>query len=156
MDKLKSLRQIKKIARNLKRRKKKIVFTNGCFDVLHYGHVKYLEKCKSLGDFLIVGLNSDASVRKIKGRRRPITPEKQRSAVLSALEFVDFVTVFASATPADLIKEISPDVLAKGGDWRAKDIVGSRHVKKEGGRVVSVPFVKGYSTTRIIRRIKNA
>ena len=156
MNKVKSLREIKKIAAKLKKKRKKIVFTNGCFDILHYGHIKYLKKCRQLGDFLIVGLNSDASVRKIKGKNRPITPEKQRSAVLAALEFVDFITVFASRTPANLIKEISPDVLAKGGDWQAKDIVGSRHVRKRGGRVVSVPFVKGYSTTRIIRRLKNA
>jgi rfaE bifunctional protein nucleotidyltransferase chain/domain len=156
MKKLKTFCEIKKIAKKLKKKHKKIVFTNGCFDILHYGHVKYLEKCKKLGDFLVIGLNSDASVKKIKGKSRPVTGEKERAAILAALEFVDFVTLFGDKTPARLIKEVAPDVLAKGGDWRASDIVGADFVKSEGGRVVVIPFIKGYSTTRIIKRTKNA
>jgi rfaE bifunctional protein nucleotidyltransferase chain/domain len=156
MNKVKPLKQLKKITARLKRKGKKIVFTNGCFDIIHYGHIKYLEKCKRLGDFLVIGLNSDSSVKKIKGKNRPVTGEKERAAVLSALEFVDFVTLFRDITPEKLIKAITPDVLAKGGDWRVKDIAGGEHVKKAGGRVVSIPFVKGYSTTRIIERTRNA
>ncbi|MBL7156832.1 MAG: D-glycero-beta-D-manno-heptose 1-phosphate adenylyltransferase [Candidatus Omnitrophica bacterium] len=154
MGKLKNLTEIKKIVTDLKRKKKKVVFTNGCFDILHYGHLKYLEKCKRLGDVLVIGLNSDASVKKIKGKKRPITGEKERAAVLSSLEFVDYVITFNDATPAKLIKALTPDVLAKGGDWKTKDIVGGRHVKNHGGRAVSIPFIKGYSTTKIIKRIK--
>lgn len=156
MDKVKSLAEIKKLADFLKRKGKKIIFTNGCFDILHYGHVKYLEKCKRLGDILIIGLNSDSSVRKIKGRGRPITGQKERAYILSALEFVDYVVVFGELTPEKLIKQISPDILAKGSDWRERDIVGGDYVKKEGGKVVTIPLIKGYSTTRIIRNIKNA
>ena len=156
MNKLKSGAEIKKVAARLKRSGKKVVFTNGCFDILHYGHVNYLEKCKRLGDILIVGLNSDSSVRKIKGKTRPVTGEKKRAAVLSALEFVDYVTIFGEPTPLKLIEAITPNVLAKGGDWKISKIVGGAHVKKHAGRVVTVPFVKGYSTTRILKRIKNA
>lgn len=153
MRKVKKLGEIRKIVSRLKKGKKKIVFTNGCFDILHYGHVTYLKKCKSLGDFLIIGLNSDSSVKKIKGEGRPITGERERAAVLSALEFVDYVVLFDQKTPEELIKAIEPDVLAKGGDWRIKDIAGSDYVKKKKGRVVTIPFVKGYSTTDIIRRV---
>lgn len=154
MRKVKKLGEIRKIVSRLKKGKKKIVFTNGCFDILHYGHVTYLKKCKSLGDFLIIGLNSDSSVRKIKGEGRPIIGEHERAAVLSALEFVDYVVLFDQKTPEELIKAIEPDILAKGGDWRIKDIVGSNYVKKKKGRVVTIPFVKGYSTTDIIKQIK--
>ena len=154
MGKIKKFGEIKKIASKLKRKKRTIVFTNGCFDILHYGHIKYLRKCKGLGDVLIIGLNSDSSVRKIKGKKRPITGQKERAAILAALELVDYVTVFNEVTPARLIKAISPKILAKGGDWRAKEIVGARHVKKCGGMVVSVPFVRGYSTTAIIENLK--
>ena len=156
MWKVKRLEEVKKIVAGLKRKKKKVVFTNGCFDILHYGHIKYLEKCKALGDFLIIGLNSDSSVKKIKGKNRPIRGEKERAALLSALEFVDYITLFNQETPESLIKAIEPDVLAKGGDWRIKDIVCGDYVKRRGGRVVMIPFVKGYSTTRFIKRVKNA
>jgi len=155
MGKIKSNFEIRKIARNLKRKGKKIVFTNGCFDILHFGHVKYLEKCKRLGDFLVIGLNSDSSVKKIKGKKRPVTGERERAVVLSSLEAVDFVTLFNETTPENLIKAIAPDVLAKGGDWKIKDIIGGNFVKKNGGRVVSIPFVKGYSSSHIINRIRN-
>jgi D-beta-D-heptose 7-phosphate kinase/D-beta-D-heptose 1-phosphate adenosyltransferase len=154
--KIKKTGEIRKIAASLRKKKRRIVFTNGCFDILHYGHIKYLEKCRRLGDVLIIGLNSDSSVKKVKGKGRPVTGEKERAAILSALEFVDYITIFGAKTPKTLIEEITPDVLAKGGDWRKRDIVGREHVEKHGGRVASIPFVKGYSTTNILARIKNA
>lgn len=135
------------------RKKKKVVFTNGCFDIIHAGHVRYLKKARSLGDVLVVGLNSDSSVRSIKGETRPIVPQKERAEVLSALECVDYVVVFSDPTPLKLIESIRPDVLAKGADWAAKDIVGGDAVKKEGGRVARITLVKGRSTTNIIRRV---
>ena len=156
MSKLKGLPTIKIIAATLKKRGKKIVFTNGCFDILHYGHVEYLRRCKRLGDVLIIGLNSDSSVKIIKGKNRPLTKQKDRAAILSALEFVDYITIFKEKTPLRLIETIAPNILVKGGDWKQKDIVGAPYVKNRGGRVISVPFVKGYSTTRIIKNIKNA
>lgn len=155
MGKIKTQKEIKGVRNNLKRKGKRIVFTNGCFDILHYGHIKYLQKCKRLGDVLIVGLNSDSSVKKIKGRKRPVTAQKERASILCALECVDCVVIFSESIPDKLIKIISPDILAKGGDWKKEDIVGSSFVKGLGGRVVTIPFVKGYSTTRILRRIKN-
>jgi len=154
--KIKSFEKIKSIASGLRKKRKRIVFTNGCFDILHYGHIKYLEKCRRLGDVLIIGLNSDASVRKIKGKKRPVTREKERVAILSALAAVDYITLFNEPTPERLIAAVAPDVLAKGGDWKKREIAGGGHVKKHGGSVVTIPFVKGYSTTRILKRIKNA
>lgn len=135
------------------RKKKKIVFTNGCFDIIHAGHVRYLKKARSLGGVLVVGLNSDSSVRSIKGQTRPIVPQRERAEVLSALECVDFVVVFDEPTPLRLIEAIRPDVLAKGADWAARDIVGAEAVKKGGGRVARITLVKGRSTTNIIRRV---
>jgi len=154
MGKLKTLKEIRRIIKRLKQKNKKVVFTNGCFDILHYGHIKYLEKCKRLGNVLVIGLNSDASVRKIKEKNRPIKTQKERAAILSALEFVDYITIFDAPTPEKLIRAITPDVLVKGGDWRKKNIVGSDHVKTAGGHVVTVPFVKGFSTSGIISKIK--
>jgi D-beta-D-heptose 7-phosphate kinase/D-beta-D-heptose 1-phosphate adenosyltransferase len=136
------------------RKRKKVVFTNGCFDVLHAGHVRYLKKAKSLGDILIVGLNSDSSVKKIKGKGRPILPEAERAEILSALEAIDYVVLFKDETPEKLINKIIPDVLAKGADWKASDIVGADVVKKNGGRIIRVRLVKGKSTTNIISKIK--
>jgi D-beta-D-heptose 7-phosphate kinase/D-beta-D-heptose 1-phosphate adenosyltransferase len=135
------------------RKKKKVVFTNGCFDILHAGHVRYLKKARSLGTVLVVGLNSDSSVRSIKGETRPIVPQRERSEVLSALECVDYVVLFNGPTPLKLIESIKPDVLAKGADWAAKDIVGADIVKINGGRVERITLVKGRSTTNIIRRV---
>lgn len=136
------------------RKGRKVVFTNGCFDVLHSGHVRYLKKARSLGDLLIVGLNSDASVRKIKGKGRPILPEAERAEILSALEAVDYLVLFNDATPEKLIRKIVPDVLAKGADWKEDDIVGSDVVKAAGGKVARVRLVKGKSTTNIIAKIQ--
>ena len=135
------------------RKKKKVVFTNGCFDILHAGHVRYLKKARSLGSVLVVGLNSDSSVRAIKGATRPIVPQRERAEVLSALECVDFVVLFNDPTPLKLIESIKPDILAKGADWAARDIAGAGIVKKSGGRVARITLVKGRSTTNIIRRV---
>ena len=130
-----------------------LVFTNGCFDILHPGHVVYLSKAKKLGDILVVGLNSDASVRKIKGRGRPINNEKARGVVLSALSCVDYISIFSENTPECLIGKLKPDILVKGGDWKGKQIAGSCIVRAQGGRVVTVPFVKGFSTTSLIKKM---
>tara|TARA_Y100001936_G_C16065365_1_gene666863 strand:- start:1428 stop:1868 length:441 start_codon:yes stop_codon:yes gene_type:complete len=132
---------------------KKIVFTNGCFDILHKGHVAYLNEAKSLGDILIVGLNSDKSVRGLKGPERPVNSELDRKFVLENLKSVDFVQIFDAPTPYELIKEVSPDILVKGGDWKPSDIVGSDIVLDKGGKVLSLNFVDGYSTTNIISKI---
>ena len=144
--KLKSTKNLIGIIKRLKSKGRKIVFTNGCFDILHRGHVEYLVKAKKLGDVLIVGLNSDLSISKIKGPKRPINNQKDRAIVLAALEAVDYVVMFSEDTPYELIKAIKPDVLAKGGDWKPKDIVGNDIAKK----TVSIPFVKGYSTTGLL------
>jgi len=137
------------------RGKKKIVFTNGCFDILHVGHVAYLQKAKSLGDILVVGLNSDSSVRRLKGKKRPVNSQKNRALVLSALACVDFVIIFNSLTPLSLITAIKPSILVKGGDWKTKDIVGGDFVQSLGGRVKSLPYIKGFSTRALIKKINH-
>jgi rfaE bifunctional protein nucleotidyltransferase chain/domain len=128
----------------------KIVFTNGCFDILHRGHVEYLQKAKTFGDKLVVGLNSDASVRRLKGETRPIQDEKSRKIILEALRFVDEVIIFDEDTPYELIKKIQPDVLVKGADYKPEDIVGYDIVKAKGGEVRTVEFVDGHSTSKIV------
>lgn len=133
---------------------KKIVFTNGCFDILHRGHVSYLQEAKSLGDLLVLGLNSDASVKRLKGSERPINNEQDRKFMLESLRCIDRVEIFEEDTPLNLIKSIKPDILVKGGDWSADQIVGSTHVMENGGQVMSLNFVNGYSTTKIIESIK--
>lgn len=137
-----------------KKENKKIVFTNGCFDLLHIGHVTYLEEAKKLGDVLIVGINTDASVRVLKGPTRPIQNENDRSAILAALKAVDHTVLFSEDTPLNLIKKIKPDVLVKGGDWKIDQIVGSDFVMSYGGQVKSLNFVNGKSTTAIIEKSK--
>lgn len=131
-----------------------IVFTNGCFDILHSGHVMYLAQAAQLGDILVVGLNSDASVKRLKGEHRPINSQEDRAIVLSALEAVDFVKIFEEDTPYSLIKDIVPDVLVKGGDYTKDQIVGSDFVESRGGRVEIIPFVDGKSTTSIVDKIR--
>ena len=153
--KIKNLPGLKRALRKYKA-KKKIVFTNGCFDLLHVGHVSYLEKARSLGDTLIIGLNSDSSVKKLKGKSRPLIGQKNRARVLSALSCVDFIVIFGALTPLDLIKKIKPSVLVKGGDWRIKDIVGADFVKSYGGIVKSLPYLKGFSTNGLIKKIKSS
>ncbi|HJQ67397.1 MAG TPA: D-glycero-beta-D-manno-heptose 1-phosphate adenylyltransferase [Blastocatellia bacterium] len=130
-----------------------LVFTNGCFDLLHPGHVRYLKQARALGDALAIGLNSDSSVRALKGAGRPILNQHERAEVMAALEAVDYVVVFDDETPRSLIAELTPDVLVKGGDWGIDQIVGRDEVEAAGGRVLSLPFVEGLSTTDIIGRI---
>lgn len=137
-----------------RRQKKKIVFTNGCFDVLHVGHVRYLHQARSLGDALVIGLNTDASVRRLKGPSRPVNAEKDRAEVLGALASVDAVVLFDEPTPLSLIQKVKPDYLVKGGDWKKKDIVGSDFVESYGGKVRSLPFVQGFSTTAALEKIQ--
>ncbi|OGR85412.1 MAG: hypothetical protein A2901_09285 [Elusimicrobia bacterium RIFCSPLOWO2_01_FULL_54_10] len=141
------------LARLLSRRgKKKVVFANGCFDLLHAGHIKLLEKAKSSGDILVVALNSDGSVRRLKGAGRPLVGEKQRAQALAGLEAVDFVTVFKEDTPLEAIRQLKPDILVKGADYKISDIVGAGLVKK----VVRIPLVKGISTSTIVKKILDA
>lgn len=134
----------------------KVVFTNGCFDILHAGHVQYLAAARSLGDRLVVGLNSDDSVRRLKGPRRPVCPEADRAAVLAALEAVGLVTVFTEDTPEGLIGELLPDILVKGADWAVEQIAGAKAVLANGGEVLTVPLLEGRSTTGTIERIIEA
>lgn len=152
--KIKTASELKKIIDKLKGQGKKIAFTNGCFDILHYGHIKYLEEAKGKADILAVGLNSDSSVKKIKGKNRPVNKQLERAGVLSALSAVDFVAIFNAQTPLKLIRLIRPDVLIKGGDWKLNEIVGGHFVKAHGGRVLTIPYLKGHSTTEAIKRIK--
>jgi rfaE bifunctional protein nucleotidyltransferase chain/domain len=137
------------------RKKGKIVFTNGCFDILHLGHVDYLEKAKALGYKMIVGLNTDSSVKKIKGPNRPVNDDLARARVMASLEFVDAVILFEEDTPFDLISYLKPDILVKGDDYTIEKIIGADIVLKNGGSVETVPLVKGYSTSNIISKIKN-
>ena len=133
----------------------KIIFTNGCFDILHQGHIELLSNCADLGDKLIIGLNSDESIKKIKGENRPINNEKSRKILLGALKFVDAIIVFSEETPKNLIQIIKPDILVKGGDYKISNIVGHDIVKENGGKVVIFPLVKNYSSTNIIDKIRN-
>lgn len=149
-------KKLAKLCAAARRRKQKVVFTNGCFDLLHKGHVTYLERARGLGDLLIVALNSDASVRRLKGEERPINGLADRAEVLAALESVDFVTWFDQDTPLELIRSLKPQVLTKGGDWKADQIVGGADVRSWGGRVKSLSFVPGRSTTEMIERVRKA
>lgn len=142
------------LATRLREQGRLIVFTNGVFDILHPGHLRYLQHARSLGDALIVGLNADASVRRNKGPERPINPQDERAEVLEALECVDAVVLFEEDTPDRIIKAIQPDILVKGADWGENAIVGRDTVEARGGKVVRVPIEQGYSTTEIIRRIR--
>jgi D-beta-D-heptose 7-phosphate kinase/D-beta-D-heptose 1-phosphate adenosyltransferase len=144
---------LRKVLEETRVRGKRIVFTNGCFDLLHIGHLRYLEKAKALGDILVVGVNSDLSVQRLKGPGRPILPLEERMEILSALECVDYVTSFGESTPLELISLLKPDVLVKGGDWTRETTVGREVVEGSGGEVVIVPFVEGNSTTNIIETI---
>ena len=132
---------------------KKISFTNGCFDILHVGHVRYLREARKTGDLLILGLNSDSSVRAIKGEKRPLVPQGERAEVIASLDVVDYVTLFDDPTPLRLIEYLRPDVLVKGGDWKEESVVGGNAVKSRGGRIVIVPLTEGASTTNIIDKV---
>jgi len=156
MNKLTRLDELTEIAKRLKKEGKKIIFTNGCFDLLHLGHIRYLKEARRLGDSLIVGLNSDNSVRSLKGKNRPLVKEKDRAEILSALEAVDYIVIFDELTPKNLIDKIIPDVLAKGGDWKKEEVVGRDTVEAHGGEVIIIPEVKGYSTSTLISKIQKA
>lgn len=144
---------IKELCEQLKSDGKTIVFTNGCFDILHSGHVFYLQKAKQQGDILVLGLNSDESVRRLKGEKRPINSENDRAIVISELKSIDYVVIFEEDTPLEIISLIVPDILVKGGDYKKEDVVGKDIVENNGGEVIIIPFVDGKSTTNIINKI---
>ena len=154
-NKIKTLPESVEIATTWKETGKKIVWTNGCFDLLHYGHIVYLAKARELGDRLIVGLNSDLSVKRLKGANRPILDETTRAIKLASFAFIDLVVVFEEDTPLKCIEMISPSYLVKGGDYQIHEIIGSTFVQKNGGKVVTIPFEKGHSSSDIIRKIQN-
>ncbi|MDI6851572.1 MAG: D-glycero-beta-D-manno-heptose 1-phosphate adenylyltransferase [bacterium] len=153
-DKIKTREELAEILNSLKGNKR-VVFTNGCFDVLHRGHIEYLYFAKKLGDLLVVAVNSDESVRKLKGEGRPINKLEDRMAVLSSLEMVDYVIPFEEDTPYEVIKLLKPDIIVKGGDYTPDEVVGKDIVEGYGGKVVIAPYLKGYSTTELLRRMKN-
>jgi len=152
--KIKSKEHLNDLVKSWQSQGDKVVFSNGCFDILHLGHIDYLEKARSFGDRLIIGLNSDNSVRKLKGEGRPVNNEEARGRMLAALSFVDAVTVFNEETPEELIDYLLPDVLAKGSDYKMENIVGAKSVIANGGTVKTIDLVNGYSTTNIIEQIK--
>jgi len=152
-EKIKGREELHRIIKDLKAKGKKIVFTNGCFDLLHVGHIRYLEKARSLGDILIAGVNTDRSVQSLKGPERPILPEEERTEILSGLWCVDYVTLFDESTPLELITSLQPHVLVKGGDWAKETTVGREVVEESGGEVVIIPSVEGASSSNIIETI---
>lgn len=152
--KLKSLDELKPIVARARSDGEKIVFTNGCFDLLHRGHLHLLREAKACGDLLIVAINSDQSVRGLKGPRRPVIPQSERAELVAAIAMVDYVVLFDDADPYRLIAALEPDVLVKGGDWKPQDIIGSDIVSRNGGRIAVIPYLKGFSTTEIIERIQ--
>jgi D-glycero-beta-D-manno-heptose 1-phosphate adenylyltransferase len=155
MTKILSIDQMLLERERLGREGKRVVFTNGCFDLLHPGHVRFLDQAKSLGDILIIAINSDRSVKKLKGPDRPILTENERAEVLAALSCVDFLTIFDELTPLKLISILLPDILVKGGDWSVDQIVGRSEVEAAGGQVTSLPYSEGYSTSDLLERIWN-
>jgi len=153
MKKVLSRAELKREVEHLRAEGKRIAFTNGCFDILHVGHCQYLREARKQGDLLILGLNSDASVRAIKGPKRPLVPQQERAEIVASLEAVDYVTIFDESTPLELIELFRPDVLVKGADWKEEDVVGGDVVRSWGGRVVLIPMTEGASTTNIVERI---
>lgn len=152
-DKIIERKKLAGILAGLRKKGQKIVFTNGCFDLLHVGHVRYLNKAKQQGDVLVVALNTNASVRRLKGPNRPLVPQWERAEIIGGLAAVNYVTFFGEETPAEIIAELKPNVLVKGADYKVKDIVGNTFMKKAGGRVVRIPLAKGQSTTSLIKDI---
>ena len=155
-DKIYSLPQLQEKVHNWREQGHKIVFTNGCFDLLHLGHVDYLEKARQLGDKLVIGLNTDDSISRIKGPSRPLQDEVSRARIMASLLFIDAVVLFDEDTPLNLIKAVQPDILVKGDDYAVEQIVGHEVVEARGGEVKTVPLVKGYSTTNIVKKIENS
>ncbi|MGE5848940.1 MAG: D-glycero-beta-D-manno-heptose 1-phosphate adenylyltransferase [Candidatus Methylomirabilota bacterium] len=154
--KVRSLEGVARAVRRAQAAGRRVVFTNGCFDLLHRGHIRYLEQARSLGDLLVVAVNSDASVRQLKGAGRPVVPADQRAEVLAALAAVDLVLIFDERDPGRVIRTVRPDVLVKGGDWPVDQIVGADFVRSAGGLVRSLPYVEGTSSTTLIRRLASA
>ena len=150
------LKSLKNQVTNWKKTGKKVVFTNGCFDLIHRGHIEVLAQTADLGDKLIIGLNSDVSIKKLKGESRPIIDENSRAILLASLSFVDAIVLFSEETPLNLISNLNPDVLAKGGDYKINTIVGHEIIRKNGGEVILVPFVEGFSSSNIIDKIKDS
>ncbi|MCL4550910.1 MAG: D-glycero-beta-D-manno-heptose 1-phosphate adenylyltransferase [Bacteroidetes bacterium] len=150
---IKSLDELVSIRKELKKQNKKVVFTNGCFDILHAGHVDYITKAKEKGDVLIVAVNSDSSTKRLKGEARPIVPQNERAFIISSLKPVDYVLIFEEDTPYEVIKKIIPDVLVKGADWSIDEIVGRDVVEANGGKVETIKFVNDQSTTNIIKTV---
>ncbi len=153
-DKIVSLKKARQLRNAWRLTSEKVVFTNGCFDILHLGHIEYLEKAYYLGDKLIVGVNSDASVQKLKGKGRPLRGMEERTRLLASLEFVNAVVIFDEDTPENLIRELKPDILVKGGDYSEEQIVGADFVKSYGGKVEIIPLLEGFSTTNFLRKLK--
>ena len=147
---------LKKDIISLRKKNKKIVFTNGCFDLLHPGHIKVIRESKKLGDILIVALNSDSSVRKLKGNGRPVVKAPERAHLIALMDDVDYVVIFNELTPLKIIRELKPDIITKGGDYKVDEIIGSDFVKSTGGRVVTIPLLKNHSTSRLIKNINNS
>lgn len=154
MDKIMTRDKLKAELDRQRMKGKKIVFTNGCFDIIHVGHTRYLNEAKKLGDILVLALNSDSSVRLLKGEKRPLIPETERAEVVASLASVDYVTIFAETTPRDLIEYLRPDILVKGGDWAEENVVGRELVQSWGGRVAIIPEVRGSSTTNVVEKIR--
>ncbi len=154
-DKILNHYELQKFVEKVQKKGKKVVFTNGCFDILHYGHIDYLQKARLMGDYLVMGVNTDDSIKRLKGNSRPVNQEMDRVRLIAALGFVDAVTLFDDDTPLKLISTVLPDVLVKGSDYDIKDIVGGKEIIDNGGEVKTIDFVDGYSTTDIIKKIRN-
>lgn len=154
--KFKKLPELQKIRNDLRRREKKVVFTNGCFDLIHSGHVHLFQEAKKLGDVFIVAVNEDESVRRLKGKSRPVFTLEERLEILGAIEAIDYLTSFSEDTPQKVIAALLPDILVKGGDWKPGEVVGRSEVEKAGGRVVIVPYLEGQSSSEVIDRIIQA
>ena len=152
-NKIYSLTELEKQVKQWSKENKKIVFTNGCFDIIHQGHIDYLAKARDLGDKLIIGLNTDLSISSIKGPTRPIQDEKSRAIILASMQFVDAIVYFSDPTPYELIKAIQPDILVKGADYKPEEIIGYDIVKAKGGEIITLTYLEGYSTTNIIKKI---
>lgn len=153
--KIKTLQQAEKLVNGWKTDQCKVVFTNGCFDLIHLGHLSYLMEAKALGDYLVIGLNSNASITRLKGDSRPVKDQSSRLTLLASLQYVDLVVLFEEDTPIKVIERLIPDVLVKGGDWQPQQIIGSNVVLENGGKVRSLPFLEGFSTTNYINKIQN-
>jgi len=154
--KIKTLRQIKEITAKIQKGGGKIVFTNGCFDLLHIGHIRYLKEAKKLGDILIVGINRDSSVRKLKGKNRPFVPERERAEIIASLETVNYVVLFSEPTPLKVIRELKPDILVKGADYEKEEVAGKNVVEARGGKLILIPFFNDHSTSSLIQKIKHS